>query len=60
MKSYSTDIKELKNKIEFAIENTSLMQEMGRKARELYLKLYTPERNYKQLMSIYDKVLSID
>jgi len=54
------NIKELKNKIEFAIENTSLMQEMGQKARELYLKLYTPERNYKQLMSIYDKVLSID
>lgn len=33
-------------------------EEMGRKARESYLKNYLPEDNYRQLSSIYEELLS--
>ena len=42
----------------WANEHPEAMREMSANARAEYLRRYTPERNYQQLMSIYRAVLS--
>ena len=40
-----------------AIKNdTQALQRMGQAARQDYLKLYSPQENYRQLAAVYDKV----
>lgn len=43
--------------IRWANEHPAMMREMGANARSEYLRRYTPELNYRQLMSIYGAVL---
>jgi glycosyltransferase involved in cell wall biosynthesis len=47
---------DLAEKINWAIAHPEIMLAMGRKARSTYEQHYTPETNYRQLMSIYEKV----
>lgn len=46
---------ELAEKIAWAESNPDAMRKMGDAARALYEKEYTPERNYEQLMAIYEQ-----
>ncbi|NJR39884.1 MAG: glycosyltransferase family 4 protein [Leptolyngbyaceae cyanobacterium CSU_1_4] len=48
---------DLAEKINWAIANPERMLTMGRNARSTYEQHYTPETNYRQLMSIYEKVI---
>jgi glycosyltransferase involved in cell wall biosynthesis len=49
---------DLAEKIRWAEANPSKMREMGVSARAEYLRAYTPQRNYAQLMAIYRSVLA--
>ena len=49
---------DLAEKIRWAEENPSKMRDMGRNARREYLRAYTPQRNFSQLMAIYRSVLA--
>jgi hypothetical protein len=40
--------------MQWAWEHPAEMEVMGRNARLEYLAKYTPEQNYRQLVSIYD------
>jgi glycosyltransferase involved in cell wall biosynthesis len=44
---------DLVSKIAYVCENDSISQSMGTNARSSYLEWYTPEKNYRQLISIY-------
>jgi len=44
---------ELADRVRWAIENPSAMKRMGQNARAVFEERYTPERNYKGLMEIY-------
>lgn len=46
---------ELAEKIAWAESNPDAMRKMGDAARALYEREYTPERNYEQLMAIYEQ-----
>ena len=37
--------------------NTMAVQQMGENGRRLYLKKFTPQKNYHQLIDIYNQVL---
>lgn len=50
------DADDLATKVEWAWTHTQEMAAMGRAARTEYLAKYTPERNYKMLMQIYNGV----
>jgi len=52
------DSGDLAAKVEWAWIHPSEMQEMGRNARAEYEAKYTAERNYHQLMEIYERVIS--
>ncbi len=48
---------DLADKMAWALSHPDDMAEMGRKARALYEAKFTAERNYKQLMEIYESVI---
>jgi glycosyltransferase involved in cell wall biosynthesis len=48
---------DLAEKMNWAIEHPEQMAEMGRRGRSVYEERYTPERNYGELMGIYQKVV---
>lgn len=52
------DPQDLAAKVEWAWAHPREMQEMGRNARSEYETKYTAERNYEQLLKIYDRVLA--
>jgi glycosyltransferase involved in cell wall biosynthesis len=51
------DYLELREKIKYLIDRPSLIQEMGRRAREKAEKEYNPELHYQRLMSLYQKAM---
>ena len=53
------DAADLARKIAWARAHPEAMAAMGRAARARYLALYTPQRNFKLLQSIYQHVLSL-
>jgi len=48
---------DLAEKVEWISAHTKEREQMGRNARQTYLKNYTPEINYKQLMAIYQEAI---
>ena len=50
---------DLANKLSWALAHPEQMALMGSKARAVYEEKYTAEQNYKQLMSIYESVISV-
>jgi glycosyltransferase involved in cell wall biosynthesis len=50
------DAKDLAEKVRWAIEHPEEMARMGVNARKVYEQKYTPETNYRQLMTIYQEV----
>ncbi len=52
------DANELAQAIAYAEANPERMREMGRAAWETYLEHYTPERNYEQLLGIYQQAMA--
>lgn len=50
----SGDAADLAEKVEWMVENPDRRSEMGEAARERYAEQFTPERNYKMLMDIYE------
>lgn len=48
---------DLAEKVKWMLAHTEESEQMGRNARETYLKNYTPEINYKQLMAIYQEAI---
>ena len=51
---------DMADKLSWALRHPAQMAEMGRKARARYEAEFTPERNYAQLMTIYDDVIIED
>ena len=51
----SGDARELAETVQWAWNNPRAMREFGCRAREVYESMYTEERNYELLMSIYDQ-----
>jgi glycosyltransferase involved in cell wall biosynthesis len=47
------DAQDLADKLRWAAEHPEAVRAMGAAARQAYLKHYTPESNYRQLMAIY-------
>lgn len=52
------DASDLARKVEWAWSHPSELAAMGHEARRVYQTLYTPEKNYLQLMDIYEWLLS--
>ena len=52
------DSQDLAVKVEWAWAHPEAMSEMGRAARKEYEAKYTPQQNYRNLMTIYQQVLS--
>jgi glycosyltransferase involved in cell wall biosynthesis len=52
------DASDLARKVEWAWSHRSEIAAMGHEARREYETLYTPEKNYSQLMDIYEWLLS--
>lgn len=48
---------DLAEKMSWAKRHPQAMQEMGSNARSKYEALYTPARNYEQLMKIYEEAI---
>jgi glycosyltransferase involved in cell wall biosynthesis len=51
------DSADLAAKVRWAAENPSDMRRIGDSARRVYEDRYTPDRNYRQLMAIYDEAV---
>jgi glycosyltransferase involved in cell wall biosynthesis len=51
------DADDLAEKIKWAVAHPDEMTAMGRKAREVYESRYTPEKNYRMLMEIYEEAI---
>lgn len=51
------DAEDLVSKVRWASEHPENMQRMGRNARSVYEEKYTPETNYRQLMTIYQEAV---
>lgn len=51
------DAAELAAKVRWAVENPERMREMGRTARLVYKRMFSPERNYEMLLQIYQAAL---
>lgn len=49
---------DLAQKMQWALQHPVEMAEMGREARALYEAEFTAERNYQQLMAIYDEAIA--
>jgi glycosyltransferase involved in cell wall biosynthesis len=54
----SDNILILREKIRTLIDNPDLCKEMGENARDFYLANFTPEKNYSQLMAIYESAIA--
>jgi len=52
------DAKDLAGKLDWAWSNPAKMTAMGQSARQEYERLYSAERNYAQLLDIYNRVLA--
>jgi glycosyltransferase involved in cell wall biosynthesis len=52
------DAQDLATKIEWALAHPDAMRDMGRAARAEYLARYTPQRNYRMLMDIYEEAVA--
>ena len=52
------DAEDLARKAEWAWKHPAEMRDMGREARREYLDKYTAEKNYSQLMDIYEHAIS--
>lgn len=52
------DSMDLIDKVSLLESNEELADKLGKNARKEYLNNYTPERNYKMIMEIYDEVIS--
>jgi len=52
------NVADLRQKIDRVIADQYLRQSLGNAARKKYLELYTPEKNYEMLISIYKKALA--
>jgi glycosyltransferase involved in cell wall biosynthesis len=48
----------LADRLQWAMANPGLMRAMGRNARAVYEAAYSPERNYRQLLAIYDEAIA--
>ena len=48
---------DLTQKMAWAASHPEAMAEMGRNARRVYEERYTPDRNYRMLMEIYDAAI---
>jgi glycosyltransferase involved in cell wall biosynthesis len=48
------DAADLAAKVRWALAHPQAMCEMSKRARQTYLRLYTPQANYRRLMEIYD------
>lgn len=51
------DADDLVATVEWAIDNPHLIRGMGRRARTVYEQKFSPDTNYRQLMSIYTSIL---
>lgn len=51
------DFSDLSNKLDFAISLLKEMKKMGKTAKLLYSKIYTPEKHYSNLLKIYKNVI---
>ena len=49
---------DLAEKVQWLIDHPRQCREMGENARQVYLKKYTPERNYRMLMQIYQEAIN--
>lgn len=54
----SDNIHILQEKVQTLVNNPDLCKQMGKNAREFYLANYTPAKNYKQLMDIYESAIA--
>ena len=51
------NVEDLAKKIRWAEEHPEEMAQMGKNARKVYEEKYTPQKNYAQLVSIYEDVI---
>jgi glycosyltransferase involved in cell wall biosynthesis len=51
------DAEDLTEKVRWASEHPEDMRQMGRNARRVYEETYSPEINYRKLISIYEEVI---
>jgi glycosyltransferase involved in cell wall biosynthesis len=51
------DADDLADKVAWAVAHPAELEDMGRKARAEYLDKYTAERNYRQLIEVYERAL---
>ena len=49
---------DLANKVNSLINDTELLKKLSINSRNEYLQNYTPEANYSELISIYNKILN--
>jgi glycosyltransferase involved in cell wall biosynthesis len=52
------DLAGLRSCVRTFVETPSLRTEMGQKARDLYLREYTPERNIHRLLAVYEEAIA--
>jgi len=53
------DVEDLANKITWLWEHDEERKTMGENARKEFEEKYTPEKNYKMLMNIYEKAIDM-
>lgn len=51
------DAEDLAEKVQWAASHPEEMRAMGRRARQTYEQYYTPQKNYAQLMHVYQRVI---
>lgn len=54
------DMSELIQSVRVIIENPEKASQLAENARERYLRMYTPEENYKSLMNIYSEAIKLE
>lgn len=52
------DADDFVSKVKWAVTHPEKMLIMGRNSRRVYEEKYTPEKNFKKLISIYDEAIS--
>jgi glycosyltransferase involved in cell wall biosynthesis len=52
-----SDSNDLVIKINYLINHNHLIEEMSENSRQVYLNQYNPDKNFKQLLNIYEKAL---
>lgn len=52
------DASDMRRKVQWMIEHPQECTLMGKRGRKLFLDRYTPDRNYRELMAIYDKAMA--